>query len=138
MGVKTTGKFYYDGAAVNVAVGTPLVFATSKTCGSVNLAPDDSTVRITHPGLYRVTANVNFIATAAGTASVALYANGSTVAGANGGETLAAVGDSGNVSFSTLLTVLPTVPGTIAELQLVNTGLATSITVANLIVEKVA
>ena len=138
MGIKTAGKFYYDGAAVAVAAADEIVFTNAKAMGAVRLASDNSTVCITRPGLYRVSANVNFVATAAGTVTASLYADGSAVAGAQGSETLAAVGDAGNVAFTTLLTVHPTYPGSVAELTLVNTGVATSITVANLIVEKVA
>lgn len=138
MGLKTAGKFYYDGPAVAIAVDTPIAFTSDKAVGAVSLAADNTTVRISRPGLYRIAANVTFIATAAGTVEATLYADGGAVAGARGSETLAAVGDAGSVSFETLLTVLPACPGSVAQLTLVNTGVATSIEVANLIVEKVA
>lgn len=139
MGIKTAGKFYTDVAtAIPVAVDAPFTFNRNTVTRSVSLDSDNATIKVASPGLYRISANVTYVATEVGVVKAALYADGVAVAGASGSDTVAAVGDTVSVAFSTLLTVKPACIGDVAELTLVNTGVAASYTVDNLIVERVA
>lgn len=139
MGIKTAGKFYTDTAtAVPVAVDALFTFNSNTVTRSVSLDSDNATIKILSPGLYRISANVTYVATEVGVVKASLYSDGTPVAGASGSETLAAVGDVANVAFDTLLTVRNACAGDVAKLTLVNTGVAASYTVDNLIVERVA
>lgn len=137
MGMKSIGKFYTDvTTAIAIAANGLFNFNTARTCGSVSES-GTNTINITAPGVYNVSANVTFVGTAVGTVGATLYADGVAVAGARGTETITAIGNARTIAFDTVLTVSRTSSG-VAQLTLVNTSDATSYTVANVIVEKIA
>lgn len=137
MAIKTIGKFYTSSAtAIAVAANAALGYTTTKTSGSIRSTNGD-TIQILAPGVYNIAVNITYVATAAGTVEADLYADGVAVPGASGSATIAAVGDTANISFNTVLTVKSAISG-IAALQVLNTGVASSYTVNNVIVERVA
>lgn len=137
MATKSAGKFYTN-AITSIAANAAIPYATSVTSGAVVSSTARDTIGIATPGLYYITVNLTYIATAAGEVGAALYADGAAVPGASALETLDAVGDAGNLSFATLLTVKPSNPGNVARLQVINTGVASSYAVSNVIIYRIA
>jgi len=129
--MSTLGKYLYTGAAVTLAAGDAVAFSGGQsTCG---MSDDGSTVTISKPGNYLVTASAVMQATAAGAVGFALYRNGTQVAAAASTQTAAAAGDAASGSVATLVTCPRC--GQVA-LSLRATA-AEQITSASLIVERV-
>ena len=133
MGLKTIGRFVYDSAtteAVDAGGNLPLTTATA-TC---NLTCDGETVTIDQCGVFLVLADATLVATEAGTIELQLYRNGNAVPGAHAYGTAAAEGDYVSQSLATVVSVPKCGQATVN----VKATEATSVTVAELIVMKVA
>lgn len=135
MGIRTIGRFVYDSATAQaVAAGGNIAFANATIAGGCLSDAGQGVIRIERPGIYNVAFNATLIATSAGAVNVRAYHNGTAIAGAASGETLAAVGDAGAVAFSTPVTVRCCANDAITFAV----DAATSCTVATAVVEKVA
>lgn len=137
MATKSAGKFYTN-VTTAVAANAAIPYATSVTSGAIVPSTARDTIGVTVPGLYYVAVNLTYLATVVGEVGAALYADGAAVPGASAMETLDAVGDAGSLSFATILTVKPSNPGDVAKLQVINTGVASSYAVANVIIYRIA
>lgn len=133
MGLKTIGRFTYDSATPQVVdAGGNIPFSTeTATC---NLSCDGETVTIDQCGVFLVLADVTFVAEETGTIEAQLYRNGNAVPGAHTYATAAAEGDYAPVSFCTVISIPRCGQATVN----VKVTEATNVTVANLIVMKVA
>lgn len=140
MGKKTIARFTTDTAtAVSAGANSNIVF-TNATISTNAIEYNSLTgqIYIKCPGVYMIYANFTPVATVVGKVNVQMEENGIAAPGANASTTLAVVGDSGNLSFNAVTTVVGTKTiNTFATLTFVNT-IATSYTVANVIIEKVA
>lgn len=135
MGCKTLGRFVYDsGTAQAISAGGNIRYVNSTTSNDCVQSAGQGVVRVQKQGLYNVFVNVTFEATASGAVSAQLVHNGVVVPGASGAITLGAVGDTASVSFSTPVTVKCCANDTLN----VVVDADTSVTVASLVVEKVA
>ena len=133
MGYRTIGRFVYDSATAQaVDAGGNISFPTATaTC---NVAGDGTTVTVAQAGVFEVGVNLTLLATSTDVVEVQLYRNGVAVPGAHAYTTPAAEGDYVPLSFSTVLTV----PKCNQAVLSVECGAATSVSVANLIIVKLA
>lgn len=135
MGYKTVGRFVYNSATAQaVAEGGNITYANNTTTNNCVQSAGQGIVRIEKAGLYNVFFNCAFEATAAGAVTAQLMHNGVAVPGAAGAVTLGAVGDLASVSFATPVTVKCCANDALNVV--VNAD--TSVTIAALVVEKVA
>lgn len=121
------------------AADTPIVFdrKSIQTNNVATMSADNTKVRLNAPGIYQITLSASGTTTAAGEFAVQLYTDGTSVARASAVATTDA-GASASVSFETLVEVKRSNIGDVAELSIMYTGAAGEITVADLIVAKVA
>ena len=122
-----------------IAADSPIVFdrRSLQTNNIATMSPDNTKIRIKAPGIYQVSLSASGSPTAAGSFSVQLYADGAAVARANAMSD-AAAGVTVSVAFETLVEVKRSNIGDVAELSIMYTGDAGEITVADLVVAKVA
>lgn len=138
MAFKTLGKFYTDiTPAVAVGAGAKIQLQNSVTCNPCLALVNNEDIQIKAKGVYDVKVNVTYEATAVGDVAVDLQANGADVAGASGSASMVAIGDFATISYSTVLTVNQGASGSFATLSLNNIN-ASSIVVANVVIEKIA
>ena len=99
----------YNSTTQTVELGSAYVFDTNRivTGCTVGHTPGTTTFTLTKPGYYYVTFNTTFTTEATGTVTVELRSGGVLVPGATGAETIATVGDTASISFSTIVKVLP-------------------------------
>lgn len=133
MGYKTIGRFVYDStAAYSVVAGDALPLTTATT--TCNLSCDGGTVTISQAGVYLITANMTFEASATGAIETQLYRNGNAVSGAHAYSTADASGDYVSQEYSTIVSVPKCGQATIS----IKTLDDASVIVANLLVVKLA
>lgn len=140
MGKKTIARFTIDTAtAVPAGANSNIIFTNATiSTNAIEYNSLAGQIYIKCPGVYMIYANFTPVATVVGKVNIQMEENGIAVPGANSSTTLATVGDSGNLSFDAVTTVVGTKTiNTFATLTFVNT-IATSYTVANVIIEKVA
>lgn len=135
MGCKTIGRFVYDSATAQaIAEGGNVTYANGTTSNDCVQSAGQGVVRVMRPGLYNVFFNATLAATAEGDVGLQLYHDGTPVPGASGAVTLGAEGDLASVSFATPVTVRCCADDALS----VRADAETSVTVALLVVEKVA
>lgn len=103
-------------------------------CNVASYSNGTNAIQINKCGYYKVTASLVLAGNAAGVASVYLANNGVIIPQAFGSQTITtAATELRTITFSTIVRVLP---GGTANLSLVNTGVATTTTKVDLIIEK--
>lgn len=139
MGKKTIARFTTDTTtAVASSANSNIIFNNSTiSTNAISYSSTTGQIFIKCPGVYMIYANFTPVATVVGKVNVIMQENGNTVPGATATTTLAAVGDAGNLSFNAVTSVVKTNTAGYATITFVNT-IATSYTVANVIIEKVA
>lgn len=140
MGKKTIARFTIDSTNAIPANANSNIIFTNATISTNAIKYNSITgqIYIKCPGVYMIYTNFTPVATVVGKVNIQMLENGNTVPGAGASTTLAVVGDSGNLSFNAVTTVVGTKAiNTFATLTFMNTT-ATSYTVANVIIEKVA
>ena len=130
----------YNSAVQTVESGSAYVFDTNRiaTGCTVGHAAGTSAFTLTKPGYYYVTFNTTFTTTATGDVTVELRNGDTLIPGASGTETIATVGDTGSISFTTIVKVLPsccTIDNT-TTLTFVATGIDLDAAVANVNITK--
>jgi hypothetical protein len=106
---------------------------------TVTYSPIGQTFQLNKPGYYFITFNgVGLPTTTVGEVSIELQSNGVTVPGTLSAFTPAAVTDTGSVSFSTIIKVAPSccAMDNRVSLSVVNTGVPTTFTSANINITK--
>lgn len=135
MGMKTIGRFVFDNATPSpIAAGgnIPLPLSTVSTkC----ISCDGSTITINRAGVYEISANFTFTATATGLIETIMYRAGNAVLGAYASDTATTIGNNTSQSINAIVTVPQNAP--ILQLNFKETN-ATSLRNANVIVTKVA
>lgn len=135
MGMKTIGRFIFDNttpAPVAAGANIPLLQSTtSNKCVSC----DGNTITINKAGVYQISANFTFTATAVGVIETMMYRAGNAVPGAYASDTATTIGNNTSQSFNAIVTVPQNAP--ILQLNFKATN-ATSVRNANVIVIKVA
>jgi hypothetical protein len=93
--------------------------------------------KLNRPGYYYVNFNSN-VTGATGAVEVQLLSNNNPIAGAEGSTTLGAITDVGNISFSTIIKVLPScaVIDNLQTLNLTNSGVEATFTNVNIVITK--
>jgi len=105
---------------------------------TATLAADNQTINLNAPGVYEITVSASGSTTAAGTFGFQLNGDGAAISRATASMTTGA-GDTGSVSFATLVTVTGTyISGTKAAITLTYTGSAGEISNVTMIAKKVA
>lgn len=117
-----------------MTAGGNIAFSNATIAGGCLADVGQGVIRIERPGIYNVAFNATLQATAAGAVNIRAYHNGTPIAGAAGGVTLAAVGDAGSVAFATPVTVKCCADDALTFAV----DAATAYTVATAVVEKVA
>lgn len=139
MGKKTIARFTTDTSTAVAASANSNITFTNATISTNAIEYNSITgqIYIKCPGVYMIYANFTPVATVVGKVNVVMQENGNVVPGATATTTLAAVGDAGSLSFNAVTSVVKTNTAGYATITFVNT-IATSYTVANVIIEKVA
>ena len=93
--------------------------------------------KLNRPGYYYVNFNGD-VTGATGEVGVQLLSNSSSIIGAEGSTSLAAATDVGNISFSTLIKVLPScaVIDNLQTLNFINSGAEATFTNVNVVITK--
>ena len=128
----------YNITTQNVAVDGLLTFTTDRILTGCTVTRNGPTFQLNKPGYYYVTFNANGSATSVTDVTIELQNNGIAVPGATATITPAAVGNTMNFAFATIIKVPPTccaVDNT-ANLTLVNTGVAAIFTNVNINITK--
>lgn len=128
----------YNITTQNVAVDGLLTFTTDRILTGCTVTRNGPTFQLNKPGYYYVTFNANGSATSVADATIELQKNGIAVPGATATITPAAVGNTMNFAFATIIKVPPSccaVDNT-ANLTLVNTGVAAIFTNVNINITK--
>ena len=128
----------YNITTQNVAVDGLLTFTTDRILTGCTVTRNGPTFQLNKPGYYYVTFNANGSATSVADATIELQNNGIAVPGATATITPAAVGNTMNFAFATIIKVPPSccaVDNT-ANLTLVNTGVAAIFTNVNINITK--
>ena len=133
---KPTARFVYDSSTVLATTADSNITFTNVTSNTSDITYSDGVIYLKVPGVYRITANLTVIATAAGSVGAALYEGSSIIPGARAVGTASAIGDAVSMAFSAISTVKPGSAGSYAQLTLKSTY-AASFEVANVIIEKV-
>ena len=139
MGKKTIARFTTDTSTAVAASANSNITFTNATISTNAIEYNSITgqIYIKCPGVYMIYANFTPVATVVGKVNVVMQENGNVVPGATATTTLAAIGDAGSLSFNAVTSVVKTNTAGYATITFVNT-IATSYTVANVIIEKVA
>lgn len=128
----------YNITTQNVAVDGLLTFTTDRILTGCTVTRNGPTFQLNKPGYYYVTFNANGSATSVADATIELLNNGIAVPGATATITPAAIGNTMNFAFATIIKVPPSccaVDNT-ANLTLVNTGVAAIFTNVNINITK--
>ena len=129
----------YSGVTQTVAADGTLVFNTNRVLTGCTVTHVEGTpsFKLNRCGYYYITFNTD-VSGATGDVTVQLLSNGTTVGGAEGTMTLAAATDTGNISFSTIIKVLPScsVIDNLQTLTFINSGIDATFTNANVIITK--
>jgi len=125
--------------ALAVTTGTAITFATTavQTNQAARLNDAGNAVLLQAPGRYLVDFHAYGSSTATGTIGAQLTANGTAVPQAASVATTAA-GEPQAIGFSSIVTVAPTVTGNTATIAVNYIGAAGTLTVADLIVHRLA
>lgn len=93
--------------------------------------------KLNRPGYYYVNFNGD-VTGATGEVGVQLLSNSTSIIGAEGSTTLAAATDVGNISFSTIIKVLPScaVIDNLQTLSFINSGVDATFTNVNVVITK--
>ena len=129
----------YNITTQNVAVDGLLTFTTDSILTGCTGTRNGPTFQLNKPGYYYITFNgVGLPTTTVGEVSIELQNNGVTVPGTLSAFTPAAVTDTGSVSFSTIIKVAPSccAMDNRVSLSVVNTGVPTTFTSANINITK--
>lgn len=135
MGMKTIGRFVFDSSTATTLAADQNIPLPTTTISTNCLSCDGSNITINRCGVYQITANFTFVATATGANETQMYRNGNAVPGAHALSTAAAVGDNLPQSFSTVITVPRNAPTATINFKVAD---ATSLEIANVIVIKVS
>ena len=124
----------YNSTTQTIDVGAAYVFDTNRiTTGcTVGHVPGAASFTLTKPGYYYVSFNTTFTAETTGDVTVELRNGGVAVPGATGTDTISTAGNIRNISFATIVKVLPSccaVDNT-TTLTFVSTGIAFDATTA--------
>lgn len=133
--MKTIGRFVFDSSTATTLSADQNIPLPTATTSTNCISCDGSNITINKCGIYQITANFTFIATAAGANETQMYRNGNAVPGAHAISTAAAADDNLPQSFSTVITVPRNAPTATINFKAAN---ATTLTVANVIVTKVS
>lgn len=128
----------YNITTQNVAVDGLLTFTTDRILTGCTVTRNGPIFQLNKPGYYYVTFNANGSATSVADVTIELQKNGIAVPGATATITPAAVGNTMNFAFATIIKVPPSccaVDNT-ANLTLVNTGVAAIFTNVNINITK--
>lgn len=128
----------YNITTQNVAVDGLLTFTTDRILTGCTVTRNGPTFQLNKPGYYYVTFNANGSTTSVADVTIELQNNGIVVPGATATITPAAVGNTMNFAFATIIKVSPSccaVDNT-ANLTLVNTGVAAIFTNVNINITK--
>jgi hypothetical protein len=128
----------YNITTQNVAVDGLLTFTTDRILTGCTVTRNGPIFQLNKPGYYYVTFNANGSVTSVADVTIELQNNGIAVPGATATITPAAVGNTMNFAFATIIKVPPTccaVDNT-ANLTLVNTGVAAIFTNVNINITK--
>lgn len=129
------GKFTNSTSQTLAANGK--VAFSSYSFNSPTIGFQNGNILLKTPGVYKITANFDLVATAADSdVAITLLEDGKETAGAKGTSTLTASGDYGNVAFSTLSTVKRALSGSYATVTFTSSA-AVSVSNASVIIEKV-
>lgn len=131
---KALGRFSFDDATVQTVAANGTIQLPLATSASKCIEANGGNITIREAGTYLVTANATTAAAAAGTEEVQLFRDGNAVPGAHAIETAAAAGDLASMAFSTLVTVDRCGKAILALRSIP----ATTVRIANLVVEKVS
>lgn len=137
--------YTYSNTAQTPAINGVLTFANNaiSTCSCVSHSAGSGSVALQGTGYYLVSVNATVANTTAtsGDITLQLYVNGVAYPGATGTKTSTATTDSGTISFTTLVRVLPNCCAITSNnpltLTVVNTGIASSVSNAAMTVVKV-
>lgn len=135
MGMKTIGRFTYDSSTPEAIAAGGNILVPQQTVSTRCLSCDGGVITINRCGVYEISANFTFAATAAGAIETIMYRNGNAVSGAYASSTAAAIGDYLPQTINAVITVPQNAP--IAQIVFRATN-ATSVRAANIIVTKVA
>lgn len=133
----------YTNTSLAVVADTPITFNNNNiltTCGPVSHAAGTASVSLNATGYYVVSFNGDAAITdsTAGNVTVQLYANGEPYNGAEATYYSSTANEDGNLSFTTIVRVLPNCcavrDNNPMTLTVVNTGLAATFTNASLTV----
>lgn len=128
----------YNITTQNVAVDGLLTFTIDRILTGCTVTRNGPTFQLNKPGYYYVTFNTNGSAISVADVTIELQNNGVAVPGAIATITPAAVGNTMNFAFATIIKVPPSccaVDNT-ANLTLVNTGAAATFTNVNINITK--
>ena len=104
-------------------------------CNAFGYTNGGTELTLNQPGYYRVTFNATFTAPAAGDVTLQLTANGNAITHAVATESVATA--STEVHTTTLSATLRVLPCQSVAVAIANTGVASTVSVSNLIVEKI-
>lgn len=135
MGIKTIGRFVYDSSTATAIAANGAIPLPTSTVSTPCVSCDRYNITINRSGVYQISGDFTFAATAAGAIETQLYRNGNAVAGAHALSTAAAVGDYSSQTIDTVITVPCNSPTATINFKAID---ATSVRVANVVVVKVA
>ena len=135
MGIKTIGRFVFDNVTPSAIAANDTVPLPTATTSNNCVSCDGNNVSINRSGVYEISANFTYTATATGLQETQLYRNGNAVPGAHSIDTVATVGDDVSQAFNAVVTVPRNSPTATLNFRSTN---ATSVRVANVIVVKIA
>lgn len=135
MATKTLGRFVLDTTtAQSLAEGQNIPLPVS-TVSTNCISCDGSNITINRCGVYEVSANFTFVATAAGPLETQAYRNGNALPGAHAIDTATTIGNLTSQAFTAIVTVPKNAPVATINFKVAD---ATSVRIANVIVTKVA
>lgn len=133
----------YTNTSQEIAENSPILFNNNNiltTCGPISHSAGTASISLNGTGYYFITFNADaaITDTTAGDVSAQLYLNGEAYNGAEATFYSATAGEDGNISFSTIVHVLPNCcairNNNPLTLTVVNTGLAATYTNVSLTV----
>ena len=133
----------YNASTQTLNANEAVAFTTDRIrtgCTAIRSAEGNS-FTLTRPGYYYVAVNADASTSdAAGNVVLELYQNGSAVLGAKATNYSAAAVNINNLAFSTIIQVRPTCCAVMnaTNISVVNTGIASTVTNANIVITKIA
>lgn len=133
----------YNNSTQTVLTNGTVPFATDriKTGCTVSHPAGSAVFTLNRPGFYYVAVNADITTSdAAGNVALALQQNGTAIPGAGATAYAAATTNVANLAFSTIVQVRPNccAVSNTTNIQLVNTGVGSTITNANIVITKLA